>query len=215
MIEEDVVADAKAQSSAKGAEREIDVIEVEAVESLGVEAHFLSGGAAGGEENAIERVDVGLREMLRLSVDLDVVAFAVADRRLHALPVYPGLPGAVPAPIQEPRSAGNADHVEKAQVPGQALAEIRREDLDVVVAEDDDIAARLVEAAVIALAERARIRDADDLVTPAPQPSGIPPRALREAPVAVAPDPNEGFPTPIRPPNLPNLASMGRYAVSA
>ena len=60
--------------------------------------------------------------------------------------------------------AGHADEVEAPQVAPQFGAQVGREDFDVVVAEDQELAAALGQASVVALAQGLGVVDADDLV---------------------------------------------------
>ena len=60
---------------------------------------------------------------------------------------------------------GNAGQIELIEMTAKACAEPAvEEDVEVVVAEDEHVAARLADAAVVAFTHRAGIGDADDLV---------------------------------------------------
>ena len=61
------------------------------------------------------------------------------------------------------RAAGDADQIVALQIPEQTRAEIRRKDADVVVAQHQPVAARLRDAARVALGQRLRVADVDQL----------------------------------------------------
>src|SRR6185369_17478436 len=114
-------------------EREVDVVAVPTVERLLVEADLLDHAAAAGDEQAVEHLHLP-HDAARRAEDGDVVAAICLGVRLRHLPEEVWWAGEAPDPADDAIGAGDADEIELRQVPLQLGGEIRREDLDVVVA---------------------------------------------------------------------------------
>ena len=158
----DVAADADPVAGAVGGKTEIEVVEVEAVEAHGVETELSRHGGAGDHAQAVDRPDLaGDRPLQRaedVEGDLPRLRRGVRDDA-----VQEGQVGARPQVADQPAGAGKAEEVEMRQAVHDLAGEIRVEDQDVVVGKDQDVAVRLLHAAVVAFGERPGVVDADDL----------------------------------------------------
>ena len=157
----DVAAHGEAKASAMRAKTEIEIVEVETIEGLGVEWNRRRYVAPHRHENAVERLDAGHDERPAAEHHRRVAArFRIGrgDQREYVRVARRG-----PLALDQARRARDADQIEVGEMPVEARGEIGREDLDVVVGQDQLRATRLRDSAVVAFSQRARVVNADDL----------------------------------------------------
>jgi hypothetical protein len=152
----------EARARFRGAPREVEIIEMEAVVALGVEPGRFPNVASHGDEGAVERADALAYRRLE-SGHHQQDACATWRRRVQDVAVDEALAGVTPARPCDARGAGDAHPVVAREVPDQPRREILGHELDVVVAEHEQIALRAQSAAVEAFGERASVVHADDV----------------------------------------------------
>ena len=144
-----------------GREAEVDVVEMKAVETSGVEFHDFRQSAGGDETQAVHSFDAGYDRPVidteNVDLQLRLARSGVGDDAVQMRQA-----GAEPGGVDEAAGAGKAEQVEMSQTCRDLAGEIGVEDQYVVVREDKDVAAALIDTPVVALGQRARVVDADD-----------------------------------------------------
>jgi len=171
MNDGDVVGDAQAETGLESGKAEIQVIEVKSVEGLLVEADFFGNFAAACKKQPVERLDIHLqRGGHPVQANLVTAAILIGVRHLS---VQPRPACSYPGGADQAARAGHADEVAGVQITLELVTEVRGKDLDVVVGEDQDFPAALLQASPVALAQRARIADGDEFPIFPDQPFGV------------------------------------------
>jgi hypothetical protein len=161
-LQRQVAGDDHACAGGERAMADVEVVEVEAGQVRGVEAHPLDPLAARRDEHAVEGLRA--RDARPFERQHRELAWQVALRQVGDRAVQVRVPGAQQHGGVDPRRARDADEVRGPQRVGEARGEVRPREPYVVVHEGHHAAARPGEAARIAVVHRIRVGDADALV---------------------------------------------------
>jgi len=139
---------------------QVEIVEMEAVERVGIEADPFERRTRPGEEDAVERLRAA--QYRRLCAEKAADDTAVRSRQAHPARRVRGA-GPVPGGTVQAIAPGNADQVERDKMAAQARRKIAGEKADIVMAENQPIASRAGETARITFGERTCIGDVHEL----------------------------------------------------
>jgi hypothetical protein len=145
-----IVGDSQTKTGEMGRKREVQIIMVKPVKSHGIKGNLLDHRPASGKEKSVHRMNPPECPPPRIENQYDK---RVLKMPLGDLPENIRRAGRHPFATNQPVGPGDADQIEIVQMVLQTDREIRIENFDVIMAEDEIFPAALRKTACVALAQ--------------------------------------------------------------